>query len=292
MTQTISDRYPETLKPHPLIAPFPRWDPEGQEWCAFVDDIREHGVLEPLWITEGGLVVDGETRRRAAVEAGLAAVPCRVVAEEEVAMVVLRNLQMRRNLTKSQLAYVGYPAVRALHEAVRQRHEEELRQGTRRPNGAAPSVQALADQLGVGRQLFYYAAEIHALFERRPDLRERVEPTILGDERAGLGGVYAGLESLLKCEEREAKHGIAHTGGRPADLDRQLELFEEVFTRTLVPRFEYWSQWTREIRTEALARIAPALAGAPDDFLYGLERKIAYERKKRSMARQPGVEVR
>ena len=55
-------------------------DPEGPEVVALAEAIVVNGVLEPLVVTADGFILSGHRRRVAAELAGLAEVPCRVMA--------------------------------------------------------------------------------------------------------------------------------------------------------------------------------------------------------------------
>jgi ParB family chromosome partitioning protein len=67
------------------------------------ESIRNHGVLQPLLVSEDGaggyVVIAGERRWRAAKKAGLATVPAvireRVEAKDELALALVENLQRR-----------------------------------------------------------------------------------------------------------------------------------------------------------------------------------------------------
>ena len=72
---------------------------EGSEFDELVEDIRRHGVREPVWLYEGK-ILDGRNRYRAAAVAG---VPCptRIYeGDDPVAFVVSMNLK-RRHLDES-----------------------------------------------------------------------------------------------------------------------------------------------------------------------------------------------
>lgn len=62
------------LRLHPLAEQVPEMRPA--EWRAFLEDVRERGILEPLRLASDGVIVlDGRHRLRAAQGLGLAAVP-------------------------------------------------------------------------------------------------------------------------------------------------------------------------------------------------------------------------
>jgi hypothetical protein len=60
-------------------------DMRPEEWEAFLDDVKTHGVKDPLTVQKEGFALDGRHRLKAARECGQETVPVRVVdlSEEE-----------------------------------------------------------------------------------------------------------------------------------------------------------------------------------------------------------------
>jgi hypothetical protein len=308
-------RDPNTLRPHPLNA-LPRWAKGTPEWRTFVADIADHGVTEPLLIV-GDEVVDGETRRLASIEAGRLQVPVRIAEPGEVATIMLRQLHRRQLPSESAKAFVLYPLLAPAHEELRQRHVERLRANN--PSGLpkvhavdfAPEkgtkyvekVEDFAGNYGVSRSMFYNARDLHELFkdDKRRTITDRdgeteVDVTFaefytkrimgLADGKPyGLGGIVTGIKQILD-QERKAAAGQQHTGGKPKDAARQLELFTDTFTENMANRFEYWAKFDEADKTTALTKIGGALETAPEDFLAGLQAKIKAELRRREKSEQ------
>jgi N6-adenosine-specific RNA methylase IME4/ParB-like chromosome segregation protein Spo0J len=94
---------PTGLKFHPLAEVFPLI--EGEEFEALVEDVRQHGLREPIWLYQG-MILDGRNRYRACQAAG---VPCptRIYeGDDPIAFVISANLH-RRHLDESQRAMVA-----------------------------------------------------------------------------------------------------------------------------------------------------------------------------------------
>src|SRR5687768_13413843 len=67
---------PKLLEEHKLNVSLYGDPTSSSQWRAFVEDIKEHGVLEPIRVAaDGKTIVSGHRRWRAAIEAGLTTVP-------------------------------------------------------------------------------------------------------------------------------------------------------------------------------------------------------------------------
>jgi hypothetical protein len=92
------------------------------EWEPFLEDVRAHGVQDPLMVQKGGVVLNGRCRLRAARECGLPSVPAVVVdlTPEEQLEAIYRSALLRRHLSDDQRAVLAA------------RYQELLSQGARR----------------------------------------------------------------------------------------------------------------------------------------------------------------
>lgn len=267
---------PNDLRPHPLNR-LPRWERGSEHWLAFLEDIRTNGIKNPVRITESLLVVDGETRRQAALALHLETIECVVVSEAEARDIILRELSLRRNLTKGQIAYIASDLLGPEFEAGDRNRTARFTKG----NGADVAERA-AERFGVSRRLIVQARQLRVWFAEVPELREQFEAQIMDlDAPIGLGAAVAGAGALMAQIEAAAK-GRPHGGGRPADVARQLELFTLTFKRDLIARVEYWAKWDDGTRATAIESIAPAFQQMPEELLRQLDRKIAAELRNRA----------
>jgi ParB-like chromosome segregation protein Spo0J len=94
------------LDAHPAANLFPLL--EGPEFEALVDDIRQHGLREPVVLDEHDRILDGRNRYRACAVLGIEPAAKRFdgTDAEALAYVVSLNL-MRRHLSESQRAMVA-----------------------------------------------------------------------------------------------------------------------------------------------------------------------------------------
>ena len=88
---------------HPIADIFPPMSAE--EYAALVQDIRERGLLEPVWLYDGQ-VLDGRHRSRACQELGIEPETREYTGDDPLGFVVSLNLK-RRHLSESQRAMVA-----------------------------------------------------------------------------------------------------------------------------------------------------------------------------------------
>jgi len=267
-------RDPLDLRLHPLAA-IPRWGKDTAEWDAFIRDIASHGVQHPVIILHDGTVVDGWTRVLAARALQLPTVPVSVIHPETAIETILRELLLRRNLAKSQLAYAAYPLIAPAHQEAVARKLSTFEQNFRNPLQTSEvhsvhcrdekgGVEAISARFGISRRLFFQAADIHKTFSEHPELREQFEPSIYDPEHpAGLGAVLAGIGSLLAQRRRESA-GVVHPGGRPGERARQLELFTQTI-QDVISRWEYWQKFDEDTRSAHWRAVRAKAAELPAD---------------------------
>jgi len=91
---------------HPCAEIFPLT--QGAEFDVLVEDVREHGVRQPLWLHSDGRIVDGRNRHRTAKAAGCT---CEAQeyegSEEELLAFVVSQIFHRRHLNESQRAIIA-----------------------------------------------------------------------------------------------------------------------------------------------------------------------------------------
>jgi len=88
---------------HPLSEIFPLLS--GSEFDALVDDIRQHGVQDAIWLYEDS-ILDGRNRWRASEVAGINCPTRDYTGADPLGFVISLNLK-RRHLTASQLGFVA-----------------------------------------------------------------------------------------------------------------------------------------------------------------------------------------
>jgi len=171
------------LQFHPLANVFPLI--EGDEFKALVEDIREHGVLEPIWLYEGK-ILDGRNRYRAYQAAFPDAdedPPFREYLDDKpVEFVISLNLK-RRHLNESQRGMVADNIAK-------------LKKGdNQHAQICAPSQEEAADLLNVSRRTVQHARRVHE--EGAPELVQAVERGTVSVSAA------ADVASLPQDEQQE-----------------------------------------------------------------------------------------
>ena len=238
----------------------PRWPKGSDGWHAFVQDIKAAGITHPLLATSKNVVIDGETRRLAAVALQLPEVPCQIVDEAEVHTIILRELGLKRQLTKGQLAYLAVPHLEGAFKEAEQRRHGNLKRGDSpetnsvRFDSSARTIEDFAGAKGVSIRYLQIARQIHITLGQHTEFTEQAEAKVFDEEHpASLGAVMAWLGAAIAQRDRE-KAGQAHGGGRPQNAARQLDLFVDVF-ETETRRWEYWGAFDADTRDEAWRRL-------------------------------------
>ena len=181
----LRDRKAKPTKPelqalsfHPLANLFPLL--EGREFEEVVEDVRVHGVREPIWIYEEQ-ILEGRNRYRAAAAAGVTCPMRPYEGDDPLAFVISLNLK-RRHLSESQRALVAAKVA-------------TLRLGDNQHTvGSAnlPTHQA-ADLLNVSERTVRYAR----------DVREAGVPELVRAVEAGAVSVAAAAEIATRPPEEQ-----------------------------------------------------------------------------------------
>jgi hypothetical protein len=273
----IETRDPRQLRPHKLNKDLPRLGPGMPAFGALIDDIAVNGVKEPLTITPAGEVLDGETRRQAAIAAQRWDVPVVVADSDDVVATVYRRLALQKRLTKGQSAYVLFPMAKPLLEEAKQRRIAQLNKGAdpRNPIESVFGKQATFEDFcrahGFSPDLATQAKTLHLIFsgdlkslkERNLEgadpaaLRGEWEPKILDIENpVGLGAALAGMAGQRATKDREKAPPVG-----------QLELFTETITE-LGTVFEpkRWTKTRPDDKAEIISAWRRAAAQWPADL--------------------------
>ena len=286
----IISRDPADLRLHKVFrARHDGWADDDARFLALCDDIREHGLMEAIKITEANEIVDGRHRWRAARRAQLQTIPCIIVDEANVLQIMVSTILHRRHFTNVQRAYVLVDGglIDSAFEAARHRQL-----AGRKVSTTAKTVEDWSRELGVHPESVRQARKLVEIFdahandefdwndERDPKtLRDYYEPRILADvDPIGLGAAIAGIAGKLDAVKSAAKGG--HPGGKPTLPDRQLDLFKSTFT-TLNTRWEYWANFDAVQKDDIRKTLRVTIEAAPDDFLKTMERDILTEIKRR-----------
>jgi len=110
------------MKTHPLAEIFPPM--EGEDFLAFVEDVKEHGMLTPI-VTLDGQILDGRNRWKACEKLGIKPVTTEYDGDDPLGYVVSLNLS-RRHLTPGQRAMVAEKIVTTTHGGVRSKRPRGL----------------------------------------------------------------------------------------------------------------------------------------------------------------------
>ena len=186
---------------HPAANIFPLL--QGDEFAALKADIAANGLMEPIWITEGGHILDGRNRHRACIDLDIAPAFRTYTGDSPVAFAVSLNLH-RRHLNSSQAAALSLEVMPMLED------EARARMLATQNNYTAAAMEIIPQQAGAARdhaaQLFgtnpRYVQDAKTIAEHAPEL--------LDDIRAGSLSIpfamrkVGAIKAQKRREEREA----------------------------------------------------------------------------------------
>lgn len=224
----------------------------------------------------------------------------RVIGAHEVHAAIRETLTNRRHYSKGQLAFLIAPMMdEEFAEAHKRRALNAAKAETNSVRDDLETPASIAATMGITVRVLQQAREIHEFFadktkrtmtdrdgvtEKGVTFKEFFEPRILLEEdpeaprtRAyGLGAVLAGIKASIKMNEKDAPHG----GGRPQNVQKQLDLFEDSF-KGVSAKFSYWQKWEPETRQAAMAALPPVVEKMPDDLLAEFAKVVKTEMKRR-----------
>lgn len=128
---------------HPAAELFPAPSPDQRQ--ALLADIKQHGLKEPIWLTEDGRLLDGRTRLAICNELGLACPTRTYKGLDPEAFAVSLNLH-RRHLTTQERAVI---AARLVTTAVGDNQFKSKKGGSADPASRQVTVKKAARALNV-----------------------------------------------------------------------------------------------------------------------------------------------
>lgn len=159
---------------HPIAEKFPMMADE--EYATFKEDIRQHGLLEPLWLLDGK-ILDGRNRYRACTELGVELAFRQYQGNSPIAFVWSLN-GARRQLGKSQLATIAVSFLPEIKEEAQRRmlagkpaSDPPPKVGEGHDKRKSEAVSVAASIVGVGKTL---VQEALVMSKASPELFQEV----------------------------------------------------------------------------------------------------------------------
>ena len=229
------------LEFHPVSKIFPLM--QGEQYDKLVQDIRENGLLEPIWLHEGQ-IIDGRNRYRACLEAGVELDTREWNGEGSLIQFIVSLNLRRRHLTSSQRAAAAAEALDQLKAEAKERQQEggktKVRQRIDEAPDAGKATEQAAKMFGTNRTYVAEAAKIkdenQSTFKAimKGDLtlsesnliREYIHLSTHVDRVAALGldaQDRVTLARIAKQADASGAFGFAGASG----LKRALDLFED-----------------------------------------------------------------
>lgn len=253
----IQIRDPQHLKSiHKSLRLVPELPEGSEEFLALAAGLKKAGFIRPILIDQEDHIIDDHSRNlvRAARRWQMKEVPVQVCSSADAPMLLIHSLAHVRHLSKSAIAYLAVPHLQPALDAARMAKLEKLRKGQEIPVVSAEddgdkTVEDLAEELGIGRNLIFLAREVRRSFEDKTPytfnivggpkdgssatmtLKEWFEPRLLqpfvGGEHEqnrpmGLGGIKAGITAVIEGDPSKFN---------PKGKPQQMDFFTEMFTR-------------------------------------------------------------
>ena len=205
---------------------------------ALIDNVAEHGVLDPLKVSpDSRFVWDGRRRLRAArrFPDRVKTVPVMRCREGDREQVILDSLMHRRHLSVWARIYRTRDVWMPMLEEYRENRVKNLRkplsksEETSVPSGV--TLSQLAEKLGINRKEFQRCQEVLKHFADQPEARAQWEPKLLSG-KASFWNVLSGRAG----EESTRKHA----GLTPSEF--RSKPFKQCFraAKTLAVRVRDW----------------------------------------------------
>ncbi len=155
---------------------------QDEEFKALVEDVRQNGLLEPIW-TYQGKIIDGRNRYNACKELGIEPKYREWDGNGSLVQFVVSLNLHRRHLTPSQKAVSALEAEKWLAEEAKERQREHGKTAPGKPKTLPQKIEEVnksqgeaaeqaAKLFGTNRQYVYDAKK---LAEQAPDLIEKVK---------------------------------------------------------------------------------------------------------------------
>lgn len=204
--EVVSDPDVINYEVHPAAMIFPLI--EGDEFDAFVEDIRRHGQMEPVVLDSLGRLIDGRNRVRACQRLGIDVKETRYAGDATTQFIISHNLR-RRHLTDGQRAMVA--AKLAERREGRPPKHPDIRE-------FPPSQQQAADLLNVKRNQVEQARKV--VKSKNSDL--------IGLVDSGTVPVTTAARVATECDPDEqaefvakVNDGVAPSAAAPPDRKQQ-----------------------------------------------------------------------
>ncbi len=158
------------LKPHPMAELLPSMG--AAEYAGLLEDIRENGLIEPIWIDSASRIIDGRHRYRACVELGREPITRHLETREDPLTFILSMNLHRRHLSVSQRSMLALRVKETLLDQSDTRYtkgeDEGVTQAWENPGvnlplgseGGGRKDEIAAAALGVSRKSVQYAQEV------------------------------------------------------------------------------------------------------------------------------------
>lgn len=234
-----------TLEAHPVADMFPMMSVE--ELTGLVEDIRSHGLREPIWLHPDGRIVDGRNRYRACMEG---AVKPRFRTWDGtgslVDFVLSLNLH-RRHLNQSQKAVIALKVEERYAAEAKERQRDHGGTAPGRPKESLPEIlpevsgpsvtesrERAGKALGVSGR---YVSDAKKVAEEAPEMLSKIESGELSvnEAKKRIAEPSSNGDKPKKATKRQALPTFAKSSGWA--LRRAIERVERISEDDRLPAY-------------------------------------------------------
>lgn len=175
---------------HPACACWPR--PSEAKFQLLVADIRANGLLNPMWLDQDGLMLDGKTREEACEQLGIAGRYETYTGDDPIGFVISQN-ERRRHMSEAELAFIG-------KDLAELKHGRPSRKDAR---GHLKSLAEVAQQLGISQRLISNVNTLER--DAEPNIIDMARTNRVGIKNATTYAMHTPREQQRQATPAEVK---------------------------------------------------------------------------------------
>lgn len=187
------------MKFHSIANFFPMM--ETEEFDALVLDVKENGLLEPIWIYQNQ-ILDGRNRFMACAAAGIEPKFREYIGDDPMSFAMSMNIE-RRHLTPSQRACLAVELLPFYEQAAKERQ-------IRKPDDFV--MEKIPQQNGAARVFAAEVTHVNPRYVSDAKMVKEESPSLFEEMKAGLIHMKEALSEVKKKKKQETRAALAKAG--------------------------------------------------------------------------------